>query len=227
MAVLLETVADLVADPHNPQSIAGRARARRWRELVRRVPDMADLAVVDLGGTVQSWMGLEPHPRRLTVVNLDRDVGPDAELTLPWVTTVVADAAGPLDQLHGERFDLVYSNSLIEHLGGPVARMAFAGNVERLAPRAWVQTPYRYFPVEPHWLFPGFQFLPLAARVAVSRRWPLGHVRSPKVPSAAAVRDVTSVELLTLTELRSLFPDAHVYRERFCGLVKSIVAYRL
>jgi len=90
-----------------------------------------------------------------------------------------------------------------------------------------VQTPYRYFPVEPHWLFPGFQFLPLAARVAVSRRWPLGHVRSPKVPSAAAVRDVTSVELLTLTELRSLFPDAHVYRERFCGLVKSIVAYRL
>src|SRR4051794_40158063 len=83
MAVLLETVADLVADPHNPQSIAGRARARRWRELVRRVPDMADLTVVDLGGTVQSWIGLEPHPRRLTVVNLDSDRGPGPEPELP------------------------------------------------------------------------------------------------------------------------------------------------
>ena len=27
-----------------------------------------------------------------------------------------------------------------------------------------VQTPYRYFPVEPHWLFPGLQFLPMGLR---------------------------------------------------------------
>jgi hypothetical protein len=30
-----------------------------------------------------------------------------------------------------------------------------------------------------------------------------------------------------MTELRSLFTAGPQYRERFCGLVKSIVAYRL
>ncbi len=43
----------------------------------------------------------------------------------------------------------------------------------------WVQTPYRYFPIEPHWIFPGFQFLPLSARTEISRRWPLGNPPFP------------------------------------------------
>jgi hypothetical protein len=227
MTVLTDAVARKVTDPHDPRSIAGRARARRWHELVRRVPDLAHLHVVDLGGTVQAWAGLEPHPRRLTVVNLDPETGTDADATLPWADVLIADAAGGLEELRAERFDVVYSNSLIEHLGGPLARRAFAANVERLAERWWVQTPYRYFPIEPHWVFPGFQWLPLPARAAVSRRWPYGHVRSEASPPEAAVRDVTGVELLTMTEMRSLFPAGHLYRERFCGLVKSIVAYRL
>ena len=45
--------------------------------------------------------------------------------------------------------------------------------------------------LKPHWVFPGFQWLPLPARAAVSRRWPYGHVRSEASPPGAAVRDVT------------------------------------
>ena len=31
-----------------------------------------------------------------------------------------------------------------------------------------MQTPYRYFPIEPHWLFPGMQFLPLPVRWSIA-----------------------------------------------------------
>ena len=41
--------------------------------------------------------------------------------------------------------------------------------MRELAQLHWVQTPYRYFPVEPHFLFPGFQFLPLTVRAVLMR----------------------------------------------------------
>jgi hypothetical protein len=118
--------------------------------------------------------------------------------------------------------DLVFSNSLIEHLGGPARRAQFADVVYGLAPRHWIQTPYRYFPIEPHWLFPGFQFLPLNARGWLTRRWPLTHTTS-KDPDEA-IETALSVDLLSVTEMRHLFPESSIVHERLGPMTKSIVA---
>jgi hypothetical protein len=93
-----------------------------------------------------------------------------------------------------------------------------------MADAYWVQTPYRYFPVEPHWVFPAFQFLPIATRSALSSRWPLGHTYKWDREKARA--DVMSTELLSATEMKVYFPDATLYWERFAGLPKSMVAVR-
>jgi hypothetical protein len=121
-----------------------------------------------------------------------------------WITTVTGDACST--EANGNaRFDLVVSNSVIDHVGGHVQRQRFAELVERSADRHWIQTPYRYFPIEPHWLFPCMQFLPLRARAAITQHWPL----SPR--RARGLRDVVgnaaSVELLSITEMRSYFPS--------------------
>lgn len=63
---------------------------------------------------------------------------------------------------------------VLEHVGGHEQRSDFARWVRELGTHYWVQTPNRYFPVEPHWLFPGFQFPPDRTRAHVMRRWPLG-----------------------------------------------------
>ena len=117
-------------------------------------------------------------------------------------------------------FDLVYSNSLIEHVGGHARRCDFASVVHTLASHHWVQTPYRYFPIEPHWLFPGLQFLPQRARAWAIRRWPL----SPAWPNPEqALRDVLEVELLSETEMKYYFPGSELLKERVLGLTKSII----
>ena len=90
------------------------------------------------------------------------------------VKAVVGDACSLPAELRGERFDLVYSNSVLEHVGGHDRRLAFAASVHELGDAHWIQTPYRYFPVEPHWLCPGLQLLPVRARAEVTLRWPLG-----------------------------------------------------
>ncbi|MFL5780896.1 MAG: class I SAM-dependent methyltransferase [Thermoleophilaceae bacterium] len=227
MAQTTSRIRRLVADPYAPGSFAARSRLRRWELLRSRFPDFAEMSVVDLGGDSRHWVAAPVRPRRLVLLNpetwaLDSDLADGAE-------TVRGDACDPPAELVDEGFDLVYSNSVIEHLEGPWRRRAFADSVRRLAPRHWIQTPYRYFPIEPHWLFPGLQFLPLAARAFVDRVWPLhaSRVLDPSAdPQRLAVSHVLAVELLSKTEMRHLFPESDLIEERVAGLTKSLVAVR-
>jgi hypothetical protein len=201
-----------------PDSLGAKARARRWNWFAERFPDLKDMSVIDLGGTVGAWLRAPVRPARVRVVNLET---PPAELP-GWVRADVADACElPKDILSGD-YDLVFSNAVIEHVGGHLRRQRFADAVHELADRHWVQTPYRYFPVEPHFLFPGFQYLPIAARTAVLRRWPLVH--TPTSDREAARTIVMEVELLSITEMRHYFPSSEIRYERLGGLVKSVIA---
>ena len=153
------------------------------------------------------------RPAHVTLVNLDRfDDLPD------WMSSVESDVCSFHPR---QRFDLVFSNSLIEHLGGYVRRKQFADSVRALGDSWWVQTPNRYFPVEPHWVMPGQQFLPLKVRAPLSRRWTFGHMQPSN--AADAVEECLMAELLTATEMRHLFPEATLWRERLAGMTKSLV----
>jgi hypothetical protein len=203
----------------NEGSVAERLRRRRWDLFLRCVPDLRELRVVDLGGTAHWWDNAPVLPREITVVNLY-----EADDRSDRIRTVEGDALQADSLLDGGEFDLVFSNSLIEHLGGHAARRRFAEVVYKLAPSYIVQTPYRYFPIEPHWMFPAFQFLPVGARSWVAPRWPLGHTRG--WDPALAANEVMSTELLSVAEMRSYFPDAEFVWERVAGLPKSMIAVK-
>jgi hypothetical protein len=142
----------------------------------------------------------------------------------PTIRMLEGDALQADELLKGEEFDLVFSNSLIEHLGGHAARRRFADVVSALAASYVIQTPYRYFPVEPHWMFPAFQFLPIAARSWLAPRWPLGSTRGWNAEAAA--NEVMSAELLSVAEMRNYFPDSKIVWERVAGLPKSMIAVK-
>ena len=87
-------------------------------------------------------------------------------------------------------------------------RTAWSGTTR---PKSVAQTPYRYFPIEPHWLFPGLQFLPQRARASVIRCWPL----SPAwLNPEQALQDILEVELFSKTEMKYYFPSSEVLNER-------------
>jgi hypothetical protein len=207
-----------LTNPDDPRSLSARARARRWAELMRRFPALASMRVLDLGGLPDFWRKSAVRPAHVTTVNLL-----PAEAGEPWVDHVVGDACAP-EGLSGKEFDLVVSNSLLEHVGGYARRRQLADVIHGYAERHWVQTPYRYFPIEPHWAFPGLQFLPVPARAAAVRRWPFGHAA---IGGRAESTDaVLATELLSLTEMRLLFPDSDIWHEKAAGLTKSLVAVR-
>ena len=205
-------------DPDHAGSLTHRFRQQRLEEFKRRFPDLADMRVLDLGGTAVSWGVLGLRPASVTVVNLDHDGKGTNE---PWMEIVHADAcAGGFGQ-----YDMVFSNSLMEHLGGHARRQQFANVVRESAPAWWVQTPYRYFPIEPHWVFPGFQFLPFRMRVLICQHWSMLHM--PACKDAAEAADlVASTELISGTEMRTYFPNSEIWFERIAGIPKSLVAIK-
>jgi hypothetical protein len=197
-------------------SLAARMRAQRSVALIQAFPSLESYRVLDLGGTRSWWSASPMLPAHVTLVNLDVSPSQDARFT-----EIRGDACALTRAAVGE-FDLVFSNSVIEHVGGYQRRLAFAEVAQSLAPRWWVQTPYRYFPIEPHWVFPGLQFLPLRARATVAEKWHVGHMRSRS--REEAITDCLETELLSRTELGSLFPGSRIWHERFLGLTKSLVA---
>jgi hypothetical protein len=198
-----------------PDSLSGRRRLARWSSFQSRFP-VSDMTVLDLGGTAESWATAGLRPARLVLLNaahVDH---------LEGVDQIVGDACDPPAELLDQHFDLVFSNSVIEHVGGHARRQQFAAVADRLGSALWIQTPYRYFPLEPHFVFPGLQFLPLAARARVIEHWPLVTVADHQ----DAVVRLQNVELLSRTELGGYFPGCELVEERVGGLVKSLIAVR-
>ena len=173
------------------------------------------MTVLDLGGTKESWDLAPARPARLLIVN-----HPDAVADHKRNTYLGERVRS--QSLAGEQFDR-YSNSVIEHVGGHYRRQQFADTVERLGEHHWIQTPYRYFPVEPHYLFPGLQFFPVSARAQVTRWWPMGNLTNVKTAdeTAEAGRDRVVVADLAGSRLPQL-PD-HLL-EKLGGLTKSLIA---
>lgn len=136
----------------------------------------------------------------------------------------VGDARGLAYADHS--FDLVHSNSVIEHVGSFADKCAFASEVRRLAPAYYVQTPYYWFPIDPHWpKMPLFHWMPLSWRWRLLCRFKLGFA-GPHREVGHAMADLEATVLLDWAQMRSLFPDARLRPERLFGLPKSIIAER-
>ena len=186
-------------------------RYRMFEDLCRVRP--AD-TIVDVGAGWGAALERFNEVNPITAVDLKPDPDPSGWLGKPNVTVVQAD--GTALPFADREFDIAFSNSVIEHVP-PAQQPAFASEIARVAERYFVQTPNKYFPIEPHYQLPLFQFLPRRARMAINRRFTLGW--QPK-------GEWEEITMLTGRDLRRLFPDAEIHRERVLGLTKSVIAVR-
>ena len=210
-----------LSNNENPLSFASHLRQKRFsffRSLADSLP--RPLRILDVGGTEEFWlhMGFADSSTEIVLANV-YPLNP----TRPNFREVLADARD-LHLFKDQEFDIVHSNSVIEHLPTLSDQEQMAKEIMRVGKRYFVQTPNYYFPLEPHFLFPGFQFLPLKLRGMLVNRFNLvwvARVADPKKAEEVA----GSVRLLKREELNRLFPGATIYTERFLGLAKSFIAY--
>jgi hypothetical protein len=210
-----------LADDDNAGSLANRLRNRRFQEFetfVNRLPRPVN--ILDVGGTNAFWEQRGWAGRRdIRIVTLNLEAEPQR---FDNVEPSIGDATN-LCQFGNRSFDIVFSNSVIEHLFNFENQRKMAVEVQRVGKAYWVQTPNFWFPVEPHFHIPAWQWLPFSLRVALIRRWRCGW-RGPCPDPVRARELVSELRLLSRAEMISLFPEARLIPERIGGLVKSWTA---
>jgi hypothetical protein len=198
-------------------------RRRRMRHFYAIFRPSTQIRLLDIGGDPYTWTvdsrACEPVP--VTLVNL-RFPNP-AAFNDSRFTAVEGDAT---DLPFGNQsFDIAYSNSVIEHLTTWERQRSFASEARRVARNLWIQTPARHFPIEPHLLTPFFQYIPRRLQLRLARHFTLWGLLSK--PNAAEIdKLISEVRLLTLREMKQLFPDCLILKERVLGLTKSYIAVR-
>jgi hypothetical protein len=211
-----------IADMREADSMITRLRHKRlalFRSLLDQVP--RPMRILDVGGTQFFWQMM--HYLASPEVEITLLNSSPMPVSLPHFHSVEGDGCAMPQYADGE-FDVVFSNSVIEHVGTPAAQQQMSREIRRVGRRYFVQTPNRYFPLEPHFFFPGFQFLPIATRVWLLQHFNLGWFK--KIPDyAAARREVESIRLLDRAEFVQLFPGGTLHEERFAGLAVSFVIY--
>jgi SAM-dependent methyltransferase len=177
--------------------------------------------ILDVGGWEIFWknMGIERYPNvHILLLNLYKQ-----PVSMKNIESMVGDGCR-MDEFESGQFDIVFSNSVIEHAGDFNRQMNMANEIRRVGKNYFVQTPNYYFPIEPHFMFIGFQWLPVSVRVFLIRHFNLGWIE--KIPDYnKAVKMIEDTRLLKYSELNSMFPDAKIYREKYLGFTKSFVVY--
>lgn len=230
-----------LADNRSCSSWAHRIRTRRFRlflDLIAKMP--RPLKIIDVGGTELFWeqmdfireMGSAPQEEtdrqkdptgeenvEITLLNLE-----PAKTTRPGFVSLIGDARD-LSRFGKQSFDVAFSNSVIEHVGSFDDQKRMAAGMQHIAKTIFLQTPNRYFPLEPHFLFPLFQFLPLKYQVWLLMHFSLGWY--PRFKDKQTARDIArSIRLLSRRELQALFPKAKIYKEKLAGFTKSFVVVK-
>jgi hypothetical protein len=211
-----------LANGWTPGSTAAQFRQKRLvllSQLLAHLPE--PVRILDVGGQDPFWHALDTSilPKlQITFLNIF-----PFTTDLPNAVSLVGDARC-MKEFPDGHFDLAFSNSVIEHVGGLREQKSMARECQRVAGLYFVQTPNRYFPLEPHFLFLGFQFLPQTWRARLHCCWNLGWWKRAAT-YYEALEEVESIRLMTHGELDYLFPNGTIWEEKFYGLTKSYVAY--
>jgi len=215
----------LLASSDQENSLGKGFREKRFQyfeELIRtRFTGKDRITILDVGGTQKYWEDkklVQEMNLHITILNLEK-----IPVSGSHFSSVAGDATD-LAEYGDKSFDLVFSNSVIEHLYTWENQQKMATEIRRVGKSFFVQTPNKYFAIEPHYALPLFQFIPKKLGFLILTKTKLS--RFSKWEPQAAQQYLDEIRLLSLKEMRLLFPDGSIYREKILGMDKSFTLYR-
>ncbi len=200
--------------------LEGNYRRKRLEKFCKIYPDLPKLSVLDVGGSPVIWKLLKQEfdilPQKIVLLNREKgelygdfehQVGDGCQLPYP-----------------DNSFDLIFSNSVIEHVGGSKDRHKFARECGRVGREIYIQTPNRWFPVEPHIFAFLIHWLPRSIYKKLSFLSILSILQFFNLTEQMKASEwISDINLLSKRELKGLFPGNSIIEERAFGLVKSFV----
>ncbi len=207
----------------NKNSLGNQFRSKRFKFFLEKIEKFKKpVTILDVGGKINFWenRGLTGNPNYIiTIVNIEKEKSKYGNIKCK-----VGDATN-LKEFENQSFDIVHSNSVIEHLHNYENQKKMANEVIRIGKKHIIQSPNKYFFIEPHYLFPFFQFLPNSIKYLILTKTKLSRLK--KWEKSFAMQYINEIKLLNLKEMKNLFPKSNIYYEKFLGMNKSFTMYNL
>lgn len=188
--------------------VSGFNRRRKLELFLRLVDVKIAVRILDVGYTDREYSEVEnllekryPHRERIVALGPGQPVY--FHRRYPEVTVVRYD--GRRFPFRDGAFDVVWSNAVIEHVGGREEQLTVLREMRRVGKAGFITTPNRYFPVEVHTKTPLLHFFP--------KSWFDRYLRL--VGQDWATGDY--VHLLSRRDLRALLEAAGVTHYRIRG----------
>jgi SAM-dependent methyltransferase len=196
-------------------------RRSRLKRMCLALGPIAGEQILDVGGVASFWNGFTLEAQ-ITLLNLPGSGMPTSYQSSQFR---YVDGDGCNLPFPERSFDIVFSNSAIEHVGTWERQLDFAREARRVGRRLWVQTPAREFFIEPHLIAPFIHWFPRSTQRRLIRNFTIrGWFERPDAVKIDAFLE--EVRLLKFAEMQTLFPDCTILRERFLGMTKSYIAVR-
>jgi hypothetical protein len=209
------------ADSQDSKSLGSPFRKKRFSFFLEQTSKLnMPLQILDVGGTESYWknMGLSNNPDyQITLLNLEK------EGTSYENISSISGNATDLSLFSENHFDIAFSNSAIEHLYHFENQQLMAKEVQRVGKYHFIQTPNKYFFIEPHFIVPFFQFLPYSLQIFILTKTRISRMRCWRKERAESY--VQEIKLLSLKEMKTLFPNSNFDVEKFLGMNKSFTAH--
>jgi len=208
-----------IASSNSSDNLSSKFRRKRFRIFQKYLIKLGlkEPRFLDIGGTQIYWDHINSYFRTNLspiIVNIEKDY-----ITNGINAGIIGDGKS-LSFIKDNTFDLAYSNSVIEHLSTFEEQQEMVDNIQRVAKYYFIQTPAFIFPLEPHFLFPFFHWLPKKVRIWFILKFNLGWYQKCQ-SFIEAKKLVDSIRILKKKELKLLFKDAHIITERLFFIPKS------
>ncbi len=203
-------------------AISRRRKYELFRETMRPTEQMR---VLDVGAQSDSCAGealqlvdVYPWTSRISALNLLPEHIETIKRCHPDVDARVGDARElPWPDKY---FDVVYSNAVIEHVGGFEDQRKMAGEIMRVGKRWFVTTPNRWYPFEFHLRLPFVTWLPWHGYLRAGRLMRYNHADRKYMFGVP----VDGIRLLSASDLRKCFPGSRIIKQRVTFMAETLIA---
>ena len=203
------------------KSLGNRFRAKRFDYFLKKIQKLdKPLRILDLGGKVNFWenRGIAGNnDYQITLLNIEIEKSEYSNIKSN------IGSATDLSEFKDHSIDLVHSNSVIEHLHNFENQKKMAQEVIRVGKKHIIQTPNKYFFIEPHYLLPFFGYLPKSVKFWILTKTKLSRLK--KWDEKFAKQYIQEIRLISEKEMKILFPTSKIYFEKFLWMNKSFTTH--
>ncbi len=190
-------------------------RKKRMEKFLKTIAPQPTERILDVGGNLYNW-NLMGYKNQVVLLNLAAETNNSPSSSSNF-SFVVGD--GTALQYDDQEFDILFSNSTIEHVGTLAKQQDFANEVCRVGKRIWIQTPAKEFFFEPHYITPFIHWLPKELQKKLLRFSVWGLIT--RADRSYIDNIVEQNRLLSLPEVEELFPNCTIIKEKFLFMTKA------